>query len=303
MDTCDSVCRTQPLLGTFVEIRSAGASRSGAEGAIDAAFAAIDKIHRLMSFHDPDSDVGRLNREACKRSISVDPWTYQVLDVALVLHRRSHGVFDIAVAPALQKFGLLPRHHADAESGLPETATSDAIELLPRHRVRFHHPSMKIDLGGIAKGFAVDRAIDCLREHHQTSGLVNAGGDLATFGESTEMIHIRDPHSPSSLLCKIAITNAALASSSRLFDPMDSADTLFSSTIEPATQQPVAEIAGATVRAQSCMVADALTKIVMICGQRAAGILRSYQASALFVSAAGDVCITPEWQDVIRAAA
>jgi FAD:protein FMN transferase len=303
MDTCDSVCRTQPLLGTFVEIRSAGASRSGAEGAIDAAFAAIDKIHRLMSFHDPDSDVGSLNREACKRSISVDPWTYQVLDVALVLHRRSHGVFDIAVAPALQKLGLLPRYPADAESGLPETATSDAIELLPRNRVRFHHPSMKIDLGGIAKGFAVDRAIDCLREHHQTSGLVNAGGDLATFGESTEMIHIRNPFSPSGLLCKIAITNAALASSARLFNPMDSSDTLFSSTITPVTQQPVTEIAGATVRAPSCMVADALTKIVMITGQHAAGILQTYEASALLVSAAGDVRVTPEWQDVIRAAA
>jgi FAD:protein FMN transferase len=176
MDTCDSVCRTQPLLGTFVEIRSAGASRSASERAIDAAFAAIDKIHRLMSFHDPDSDVGRLNRERCKRSISVDPWTYQVLDVAIVLHRRSQGVFDIAVAPALQKFGLLPRHHADAESDLPETATSGAIELLPRHRVRFHHRGMKIDLGGIAKGFAVDRAIDCLRERHQTSGLSMPAG-------------------------------------------------------------------------------------------------------------------------------
>jgi thiamine biosynthesis lipoprotein len=256
-----------------------------------------------MSFHDLDSDVGRVNREAYKRSVAVHPWTYRVLNVALVLHRRSQGMFDIAVAPALQKFGLLPRYHADAESGLPATATSDAIELLPRHRVRFHHPSMKIDLGGIAKGFAVDRAIDCLREHHQTSGLVNAGGDLATFGESTEMIHIRDPLSPSGLLCKIAITNAALASSARLFKPMDSSDTLLSSTITPATQQPVTEIAGATVRAPSCMVADALTKIVMITGQHAAGILQTYQASALLVSAAGDVCVTPDWQDVIRAAA
>jgi FAD:protein FMN transferase len=303
MDTPDSICRAQPLLGTFVEIRSAGATRAATERAIDAAFAVIDKIHRLMSFHDPDSDVSRLNREACKRSVAVDPWTYQVLDAALVLHRRSRGVFDIAVAPALQRLGQLPRHQADAESALAASATSDAIELLPRHHVRFHHSGVKIDLGGIAKGFAVDRAIDCLREHHQSYGLVNAGGDLATFGESAEMIHIRDPHSPGSPLCQVAIANAALASSARLFNPMDSGDTLFSSTINPATQEPAAEIAGATVRAPSCMVADALTKIVMISGKHAAGILQTYQASALLVSAAGDVCATPEWQDVVRAAA
>ena len=84
---------------------------------------------------------------------------------------------------------------------------------------------------------------------------------------------------------------------------MDSGDTLFSSTINPATQEPVAEIAGATVHAPSCMVADALTKIVMISGERAAGILKTYQAGALLVSAGGEVCVTPGWQDVLRAAA
>jgi FAD:protein FMN transferase len=303
MDTPDSICRAQPLLGTFVEIRSAGAARAATERAIDAAFAVIHKIHRLMSFHDPDSDIGRLNREACERSVAVDPWTYQVVETALVLHRHSHGVFDIAVAPALQRLGLLPGDRTEAESDHAETATSDAIALLPGNRVRFHHPGMKIDLGGIAKGFAVDRAIDSLRQHNQSRGLVNAGGDLATFGASAEAIHIRDPRFPVRSLCQVAIANVALASSARLFNPMESSDTFFSSTIDPATQQAAAEIAGATVHAPSCMIADALTKVVMISGERAAEILKTYQASALFVSAAGDVRVTPEWQDVVRAAA
>jgi FAD:protein FMN transferase len=303
MDTHDSVCRARPLLGTFVEIRSAGATRAATERAIDAAFAVIDKIHRLMSFHDPDSDVGRLNREACQRSVAVDPLTYRVLETALVLHRRSFGVFDIAVAPALQRLGLLPRQRSDIEGGFAETATSDAIVLLPRNHVRFHRPGMQIDLGGIAKGFAVDQAIAILHEHNRSHGLVNAGGDLATFGSLPETIHIRDPRRPGSSLCQVAIANAALASSARLFNPMESDGSCISSTINPATQQPVAEIAGATVSAPSCMVADALTKIVTISGERAAGILKSYQASALFVSAAGDFRVTPEWQDVIRAAA
>ena len=303
MDTPDSVCRARPLLGTFVEIRSAGPTRAATERAIDVAFAAIGRVHRLMSFHDPNSDIGRLNRAACKRGIAVDPWTYQVLEAALALHHRSRGIFDIAVAPAMQRLGLLPRHQTDIEGDLAETARSDAIALLPRHHVRFNQPGMKIDLGGIAKGFAVDRAIDSLRDSNQAYGLVNAGGDLATFGVSAETIHIRDPRSPGSPLCQVAVANAALASSARLFDPMDSGNSLFSSTINPATQKPAAEIAGATVRAPSCMVADALTKIVMISGERAAEILKTYRASALFVSAAGDVCVTPEWQDVVRAAA
>jgi thiamine biosynthesis lipoprotein len=251
MDTPDSVCRARPLLGTFVEIRSAGATPAATERAIDAAFAVIDKIHHLMSFHDPDSDVGRLNREACKRNVAVDPWTYRVLETALALHHRSRGVFDIAVAPALQRLGLLPCHGPQIGGEPAGAATSDAIALLPQNHVRFHHPGMKIDLAGIAKGFAVDRAIDSLRESNQSCGLVNAGGDVATFGASAETIHVRDPRSPGGSLCQVTIANAALASSALLFDPMESGDISFSSTIDPATQRPAAEIAGATVCAPS----------------------------------------------------
>ncbi len=295
--------RARPLLGTFVEIRSSSSTRAAVEQAIDAAFAAIERVHRLMSFHDADSDVGRLNREARDRAVAVDPWTYRVLETALDLYRRSGGVFDIAVAPALQRLGLLPGPPEDTAGPLGGTATSDAIELLPRRHVRFHHPALKIDLGGIAKGFAVDRAIDVLRGADQSSGLVNAGGDLAAFGATAETIDIRDPHQPGRSLCQVAIANAALASSARRFDPLQSADIVCSATIDPATGEPAAEFAGASVCAPSCIVADALTKIVLLSGKRAAGLLKTHAASALIVSAAGDVHITPEWQHVVRAAA
>jgi len=303
MDTPDSVCRARPLLGTFVEIRSAGATRFAAERAIDAAFATIAKVHRQMSFHDSDSDVGRLNREACKRSIEVDPWTYDVLEAALDLQRQSAGVFDIAVAPALQKLGLLPRDSRNSENGSIDTATSDAIELLSGNRVRFHHSGIRIDLGGIAKGFAVDRAIEVLREQNQLHGLVNAGGDLAAFGTAAEIVYIRDPRFPHKALCELAIANAALASSGQLSNPLESFDCLGSSAVNPATQEPATEIVGTTVRASSCTIADALTKVVMIIGERAAAILSKYQASALLVQTSGEVRITPGWQDGVRAPA
>jgi FAD:protein FMN transferase len=299
MDT-NGMRRARPLLGTFIEIHSSGATHAATERAIDAAYAAIECVHRLMSFHDAGSDVGRLNRDARDRAVAVDPWTYRVLETALGLHRRSGGVFDIAVAPALQRLGLLPGRLEGAEQALGETATSDAIELLPPRHVRFHHPALKIDLGGIAKGFAVDFV---LRGCDQSSGLVNAGGDLAVFGPTTQRIDIRDPRQPGRSLCQVAIANGTLASSAGRFDPLQPADIFSATTIDPATGEPVAEFVGASVCAPSCIIADALTKIVLISGKKAAGLLKAYAASALIVSAAGDVHITPEWQDVVRAAA
>ena len=213
----DSIRRARPLLGTFVEIEVAGAAKSDTIAAIDAAFDAISLVHRLMSFHDPESDVSRLNREAGVRPTRVHAWTFQVLEAAIEMHRRSSGVFDVAVAPALQAMGLLPSPNGDPTI-LPEPFFADAIELGPEQTIRFRSPRVTIDLGGIAKGFAVDRAVDVLRGDGLSSGLVNAGGDLRAFGQERHTVHVRDPRDPCRSICHIEVADEALASTARRFD-------------------------------------------------------------------------------------
>jgi thiamine biosynthesis lipoprotein len=290
----DSIRRARPLLGTFVEIEVAGAEAAAMQSAVNAAFEAIAEVHRLMSFHEPNSDVSRLNREAGLRPIEVEAWTFQVLAAAVEMHRRSKGIFDITVAPALQIMGLLPRRNDDAPA-LAEARSFDAIELLAGQRVRFLHDGVRIDLGGIAKGFAVDRALEVLRGFGIPRGLVNAGGDLAALGSEPQTIHVRNPRDPRRVICSVQLSDEALASSARRFDPFQSADVTGSAIIDPATGTPADAIAGTAVRAPCCMVADALTKIVMISATDALGLLEHYKASALSVSTDGDVRITPDW--------
>jgi len=298
----DSIRRARPLLGTFVEIGVSGAARPDMEMAVEAAFAAVAQVHRLMSFHDPRSDVGRLNREASAHAVTVHAWTFEVLKAALELHRGSGGVFDIAVAPVLQGMGLLPRLEDDCPSNHVATSTAGAIELLDGGRVRFRHPGLRIDLGGIGKGFAVDRAVDALRNQGMTTGLVNAGGDLAAFGPASSSIHIRDPRDPRQLICRIEVSNKALASSGGRFDPFQSPATTGPAIIDPRTGERPRTVVGVTVRASSCTVADALSKVVMIEGDAAAGLLQHHGASALLVLA-DDVRITTDWKDAVHRAA
>jgi thiamine biosynthesis lipoprotein len=284
--------RGRPLLGTFVEIAAEGASSAAVDTAVDAAFRAVSLVHRLMSFHDPASDVGRLNRHAWARPVAVHPWTHAVLRAAIDLGRASAGVFDVAVAPALQRMGRLP---GSAPPPHPPPAGADpdgTIELLPSRRVRFGRRDVGIDLGGIAKGFAVDRALDTLRRHGMTRGRVNAGGDLAVFGAPGETISIRDPRDPGAILGHVAVRDAALASSGG----GDAA------IIDPRRAAPATAIRGATVRAPACVLADALTKIVTIAGEQAAPILARYGASALFLSADGQVHITRDWAAQVQRA-
>ncbi len=282
----DSARRARPLLGTFVEISAGGAPRAALGVAIEGAFRAVAEVHRLMSAHEPRSDVGRLNLEASRHAVRVHPWTHEVLRTACELHDATAGVFDIAVIPGTPRMGPLPR--------------SD-IELLASHHIRFSHSGVRIDLGGIAKGFAVDRAVASLRASGIPRGLVNAGGDMAVFGQNASVVHIRDPRHPGLLLCRIKLRNAALASSGGRLDPFESSEATDSAVIHPGKRAPASGIRGATVRAQSCMVADALTKVVMLTGEPAAALLARYGASGLFVSADGDLRATRDWSDGVHA--
>ncbi len=299
---CDSTRRARPLLGTLVEIAVTDAGSGGTEAAIEAAFRAVEITHGLMSFHEPASDVGRLNREAHAHPVAVHPWTYEVLEAARELHDTSKGLFDIAVAPALQRMRLLPGAPRTQRHSMQQ-ATTASLELLPDRAVRFRHPHLRIDLGGIAKGYAVDRAIEVLQGRGIKAAIVNAGGDLAAVGPDVHAVHLRDPRHPDRILAAIKIAGGALATSGQRFDPYRSAGVMTSAVIDPAAERPARRICGATVRAGSCMLADALTKVVMLAGEESAALLARHGASALFVTADGDIRLTSDWQDAFGLAA
>ena len=182
MSRCVEIRRARPLLGTLVEIQARAPNESLARQAIERAFGAVLCVHVLMSFHEKNSDVSRLNREAAKRSVRIHHWTARVLRAAQRFAAESEGAFDITVADALRRARLLPDVGTRRCKG-----TWRDIEITRDHRVRFTKPLI-IDLGGIAKGFAVDRAIDGLRKSGAVSGIVNAGGDLRVFGKSAEIV-------------------------------------------------------------------------------------------------------------------
>ncbi len=289
---CAEARRARPLLGTFVEIAAAGDRPGPVHAAIDAAFDAVAQVHRLMSFHEATSDLSRLNREAGTRAVTVHPWTHAVLRAALLIGEQSGGVFDVTVAPVLQRMGRLPGRPTDRRTDGGSIGGRMPIALLARNRVRFLRPGVAVDLGGIAKGFAVDRAIDTLRRHGMVRGVVNAGGDLAAFSPADEMVSVRDPRALGAELCRVTVRDQALASSGG--GP--------AAIVDPRSGAVSGAIRGATVLARSCLVADALTKVVMISGEGAHPVLRRHGASALFASAAGQVHVTADWVAQVRRA-
>lgn len=159
-------------LGTFVAVDAESDDRGVAELGIAAAFDAVRRVERLMRPDGSGSDLARLSGCPAGCHLMIHPWTWEVLDLCRRLNEASDGIFDPCLPEARGRMRDL--------------------ELLGGSQVRVHAP-LRLDLGGIAKGYAIDRAVEALKRVGCHGGLVNAGGDLAVFGPRSRRILCRGP--------------------------------------------------------------------------------------------------------------
>ena len=249
--------RLRTGLGTFLAVEAAAQSPEQAEAAIEAAFEAMAAVDLRMHPTREESDLARINTAAARLLVSastsdpsppcpspairVHPTTWELLKLAKRLNELSDGVFD----PCLPcRPGVL----AD-------------VELLPRSEVRCRAP-VKLDFGGLAKGFAIDRAVEALIHHGCSAGLVNAGGDLRAFGSRPEIILVRGSAGE---LHSLPLANASLAVSRVNGERRPQEHSGYYLRTPSAA---VARSGGAAVLAGRAVVADALTKCALLCTER-----------------------------------
>jgi FAD:protein FMN transferase len=279
------VRRCRPLLGAFVAIQAFGTDAADLERAVEAAFLAIAQVHRLMSFHDSESEVSCMNLDAYHKAVRVHPWTWRVLKSAQEFSRNTGGIFDITMAGQLVKWNYLPRHGACFSGG----SWRDII-LEATGRVRFRRPLL-IDFGGIAKGFAVDRAVEVLKRNRVMAGIVNAGGDLRVFGSASQIVHLRHPAQPNRAAGAVRLRERAIATSGIYFARTKNRGRCVSPMLDGRTNRAVCDLISVTVGAANCMTADALTKVVFASREQAAPLLARYSADALLLEQNGG----PSW--------
>lgn len=176
---------TQVMMGTFVQVISPD------KNAKDIVFTEIKRIENLLSKYNPDSEVSKLNDPALARkgahSLKVSPETYYIIKKAKEFWLASAGAFDITVGPLLDLWGFTDKNYAlpkeeDIKLRLTQIGSDKIILNKEDNVVKFIIPGIKIDLGAIAKGFAVDCAVDKLKKAKIKSCLINAGGDIYCLG-------------------------------------------------------------------------------------------------------------------------
>lgn len=248
----------RPLLGTYVEIGVA--QGECAEVVVSKAFEVIEEVQRRLSFHDPESDLSRLNGAGGK-PVSMPSLSLRVLCLARAMTRASSGLFNCTVGGTLVRLGILPDHGGTSSL---EHGSAEDIEIAGA-QCRLQRPVL-ITLDGIAKGYAVDCAISVLRRNGVTSGWINAGGDLRVFGEIVLPVQRREPDGSFSHLG--GLKDAAIATSCVQPSP----DAAFPAWIVGHDRAP--EMGVWTVMSHAAWRADALTKVAAVANvKERAGII------------------------------
>jgi len=246
--------------------------RRHAEEALEQAEETLRAVEARMSAWLTDSEISRFNAAETGEEVPLSPETLAVLRTAREASTQTGGAFDVTCGPVIELWkqaaqrGIAP---TEAKLTAARAASNwDFIELKDTCAIK-RNAAACVDLGGIAKGYAIDQAAEALRRAGIAGGLIDVGGDLACFGHQADgqswSVDVRDPFGPGRL-ARIRVRNAAVATSGNYARYAEIADKRYSHIVDPRTGQPAETTQSVTVVALTATTADIWATALSVLG-------------------------------------
>jgi thiamine biosynthesis lipoprotein len=275
-ETADTTRVFRYLMGTSMQVAAFGGDAAVRRTAIDEAFGALNEVDRVMSNYRGDSELSHVNAAAARGPVAVSAPLLAVLEAARRISVDSRGAFDVTVGPLVKLWGFFDKKpHVPAASelaGLRPLVDYRNILIDARERtVRFTRPGVEIDLGGIAKGFAVELAANVLRRHG-LSGFVDAGGNQYMLGTQPGKrlwtVGITDPLRGSELLGEVDVREGAVSTSADSSNFLIAGDRRYGHILDPRSLQPSTAALSVTIVSTDATLGDAMSKAAFILGPK-----------------------------------
>jgi thiamine biosynthesis lipoprotein len=292
--------REEAIMGTRIAVELFLSDDADADAAIDAVMAEMRRIDALMSHYKPESQLSQINAGAARGPVVVDRELFDLLRESLRYSALTDGAFDITYASV----GYLYDYRKHVRPS--ETQIRAALPGVDWHRlklddatrsVRFERPGMRIDLGGIAKGYAVDRGIAILQARNVEHAVVTAGGDTRIIGDRFGrpwLVGIRHPDDKSKLVTRIPLVDTAMSTSGDYERYFDEGDVRYHHIIDPRSGHSASLVRSATVLGPRATETDGLSKTAFVLGpEKALEIIERLPGfDAVFVCNDGRVLYT-----------
>jgi thiamine biosynthesis lipoprotein len=264
--------REEAIMGTRVAVELWSENRSEAERAMEAVIAEMRRTDELMSTYKPESQLSQVNAHAHQRPVPVDPDIIEVIERSFDVSRMSGGAFDITYASVGYLYDFRAHQKptdAQIAAALPGVDYRKVQVDRDAHTVRFLREGVRIDLGGIAKGYAVDRAIQHLRDLGIRHAMVNAGGDTRLLGDRRGkpwMVGIRDPRSAGRVVMRVPLADEAISTSGDYERYFEEDGVLYHHILVPATGRSARGVRSATVIGPDATLTDGLSTTLFVLG-------------------------------------
>jgi thiamine biosynthesis lipoprotein len=299
-------------MGTIIEITvsSSDVDETRIRETAEAAFHEIERLEALFSSYRNNSDISRINAAAGKRPVKVDPEVASVIERSLEIARISGGAFDptVGVLGRIWNFSgdkKMEIPSRDEVGGLLELVSFEAINVDSENStVKFDREGLQINLGGIAKGYIVGKAVEVLKKRGIKRGIVKAGGDMVVFdtenGEPFKL-GIQHPRDPSMIVGEISFSNKAVATSGDYERYMIKDGIWYHHILDPSTGFPARKSQAVTIVAEDPTITDALSTAVFVMGpKKGMALIESLDgAEGLIIDAMGSITISSGLKDIL----
>jgi thiamine biosynthesis lipoprotein len=259
-------------MGTRIQVELWAEQPAAGESAIDAVMAEMQRIDSAMSTYKPDSELSRLNARAAQAPVQIGAELFGLLQTAMEFSRITEGAFDVTYASVgfMYDFRAHKRPtEQQIKAALPEV-NYRLVKLDAKTRtVRYGRAGMRIDLGGIAKGYAVDRGIAILQARGFQHALVTAGGDSRVIGDRLGrpwIIGIRHPDRKDEIIARLPLVDTAISTSGDYERYFDEGGQRYHHIIDPRTGHSASAVRSATVLADTATRTDGLSKTAFVLG-------------------------------------
>jgi thiamine biosynthesis lipoprotein len=264
---------TDGIMGTRITVELWSDDRGKAEQAIDAVLDELRHIDESMSTYKPTSEVSQVNAKAAEGPMRISKELFDLLVTAKEYSVLTDGAFDITYASVGYLYDFRKHIHPDEaqiDKALPAVNFRHLILDPKNQTVQFSQKGVRIDLGGIAKGYSVDRGIDVLKSRGFTRAYVSAGGDSRIIGDrfgKPWMVGIRDPRKgEGEVITKIPLTDAAISTSGDYERFFDEDGVRYHHIIDPHTGHSASKVLSATIIGPYAMRTDGLSKTAFVLG-------------------------------------
>jgi FAD:protein FMN transferase len=264
--------REEAIMGTRIAVQLWSTEPNLARHAIDAVMADMHRTDELMSTYKPESQLSQVNAHGFERPVQVDADIIDVVEKSLEYSRLSDGIFDITYASVGHLYDYRAQVHPTEDEIASALPSIDYRQLEVDHEartIRFLQPGMRIDLGGFAKGWAVDRGVEILRALGIGHAMVNAGGDTRLLGDRLGkpwLVGIRDPRRDGAVVTRIPLEDEAISTSGDYERYFEHDGVRHHHILVPGTGKSPSSVRSVTVIGPTATRTDGLTKPIFILG-------------------------------------